>query len=128
MSFMKIIMAIMIGFIPVLTNAQTFKCTSIKFSDEVSTSKQQRLKEQTLGSKMECEFFKTDIKATVSYEYKGELRKQVLIFVKEGDIYKSDKFILKMEKSLGFITKINLLAYSYDDKYEATIIFERELF
>jgi hypothetical protein len=125
---MKVILVVMVSFITTLSNAQTFKCTSIVFGKEVSTSKQQKLKEEALGSKMECEFFKTDIKATISYEYKGESRKAVLIFVKEGDIYSSDKFILKMKKSLGFITEINLINYSHDDKYVATIIFERELF
>ena len=128
MSFMKIIMVIMICFIPVLANAQTFKCTSVKFSNEVSTSEQQRIKEQSLGAKIECEFFKTDIKVALSYEYKGELKKEVGIFEKNGDIYRSDNLILKMEKSLGFITKIYILRYSFDDKYEFTAIFERELF
>ena len=125
---MKIILVIMICFIPVLANAQTFKCTSVKFSNEVSTSKQQSLLLRLLGAKMECEFFKTDIKVALSYEYKGELKKGVRVFVKNGDIYRSDKFILKMEKSLGFITKIYILRYSFDDKYEFTAIFERELF
>ena len=130
MSFMKIIMVIMICFIPVLANAQTFKCTSVKFSNEVSTSEQLKLKERSLGAKMECEFFETDIKVTLSYNYKGELKKEVIIFVKEGNIYRNDRsmYVLSMEKSLGFITKINLLQYSFDDKYESTFIFERELF
>ena len=128
MSLMKIIMVIMIGFIPVLTNAQTFKCTSVKFSDEVSTSEQQRWKEKALGAKMVCEFFQTDIKATISYEYKGEWRKDVCIFEKDGDIYRCDDFVLNIEKTLGFITKIIQLQYSYDNKLETTIIFERELF
>lgn len=129
MLFMKVIMVIMMCFIPVLTNAQTFKCTSVKFSNEVSTRQQLKLKERALGAKMECEFFKTDIKVTLSYEYKGELKKEVSIFVKEGNIYRNDhRWVLNMEESLGFITKINLLQYSFDDEYEGTFTFERELF
>jgi hypothetical protein len=129
MSFMKIIIVIMICFTPVLTNAQTFKCTSVKFSDEVSTSEQLKLKERSLGAKMECKFFETDIKVTLSYNYKGELKKEVSLFVKEDNIYRNDhRWVLNMEKSLGFITKINLLQYNFDDKYEGTFTFERELF
>lgn len=87
------------------------------------------MKERSLGAKIECEFFKTDIKVTISYEYKGELKKEVSIFVKEGNVYRNNRrWVLNMEKSLGFITKINLLQYNFDDKYEGTFTFERELF
>ena len=135
-SFMKIILVAMVSFITTLSNAQTFRCTSIEFSDDVSTSKQQKIKVQILGSKLECEIFDSDIKVTASYNNDGELKKDIAVFVKNNniswkDIYeykiKNDLGAIEFEKTLGFITRAKMTHY-YRDKFEYTATFERELF
>ena len=134
--FMRIIWVAMVSFITTLSNAQTFRCTSIEFCDDVSTSKQQQIKVEILGSKLECEKFDSDIKVTVSYNHDGEFKKDIAVFVKNRNIYSEDIYEYKIknhlgaiqfEKTLGFITRAKMKHY-YRDKLEYTATFERELF
>jgi len=130
-TFWKIATLITFLSISVGINAQTFKCTSVEFSDEVSIEDQQKEKKKMLGATLEYEMFENDIKVTISYVYREKPKKEIEIFSKNGNTYEleidRDKAFLNFEKTLGFVRGVIITICKYKEQ-PITIKFEREYF
>lgn len=128
----KVIIIVVLSFISISANAQTFKCIDVVFSEYASSfeKKTQDTKKAVLGSTLELKIFVSDIKAE-KRDIDGE-KPETVIFTKVSDDkyeykYKENYNILELKTILGYIKGCEIVIYE-DDKYIATVKYKREVF
>lgn len=130
----KVIIIVVLSFISISANAQTFRCTDIDIYEKLSDKKMKEQKDKMLGAIMKLEFYDNDLRMTLVDSSGKDKETEVYSKINSNKYQltwrlrnKENTLVLELEKFMGFIKTVRLSGYE-ENEIQVVAVFKREYF